>query len=54
MEKYLDINKNDTKVKRFIAVDYFSIKFCLQICSMLLHHIDQGKKFYFYYIYSLL
>ncbi|XP_003698590.1 uncharacterized protein LOC100869963 [Apis florea] len=43
MEKYLDINKNDTKVKSFIAIDYFSIKFCFQICSMLLHHIDQDQ-----------
>lgn len=43
MEKYLDINKNDTKIKSFIAIDYFSIKFCFQICSMLLHHIDQDQ-----------
>ncbi|XP_043788507.1 uncharacterized protein LOC122712731 isoform X3 [Apis laboriosa] len=43
MEKYLDINKNDAKVKSFIAIDYFSIKFCFQICSMLLHHIDQDQ-----------
>lgn len=55
MEKYLDINKNDTKVKSFIAIDYFSIKFCFQICSMLLHHIDQGKKFYlFIYFFRIL
>ncbi|KOX68598.1 X-linked retinitis pigmentosa GTPase regulator like protein [Melipona quadrifasciata] len=43
MDKYLDINKNNTETKNFIAINYFSIKFCLQLCSMLLHHIDQGQ-----------
>ena len=43
MDKYLDINKNNTETRNFIAINYFSIKFCLQVCSMLLHHIDQGK-----------
>ncbi|OAD60135.1 X-linked retinitis pigmentosa GTPase regulator like protein [Eufriesea mexicana] len=42
MDKYLDVNKN-TEGKSFIAVNLFSLKFCLQVCSMLLHNIDQGQ-----------
>ncbi|XP_076290430.1 RCC1 and BTB domain containing protein claret [Lasioglossum baleicum] len=43
MEKYLDTNKNDTEVKSFTAMNYFSSKFCLQVCSLLLHHIGQDQ-----------
>ncbi|XP_015431451.1 PREDICTED: uncharacterized protein LOC107187791 [Dufourea novaeangliae] len=43
MEKYLDANKNDTEVKSLTVINYFSSKFCLQVCSMLLHHIGQGQ-----------
>ncbi|XP_053987652.1 uncharacterized protein LOC128881032 [Hylaeus volcanicus] len=43
MEKYLDMNKNDTEVKSLIVINFFSTKFCLEVCSMLLHHIGQGQ-----------
>ncbi|XP_076160766.1 RCC1 and BTB domain containing protein claret isoform X2 [Ptiloglossa arizonensis] len=43
MEKYLDMNKNDTEVKSLTVVNFFSVKFCIQVCSMLLHHIGQGQ-----------
>ncbi|XP_076756092.1 RCC1 and BTB domain containing protein claret isoform X2 [Xylocopa sonorina] len=43
MNKYLDVSKNDTEAKSSIAINLFSVKFCLQVCSMLLHHIDQGQ-----------
>nr|XP_033323093.1 uncharacterized protein LOC117218656 [Megalopta genalis] len=43
MEKYLDTNKNDTEVKGFTVMNYFSSKFCLQVCSLLLHHIGQDQ-----------
>lgn len=46
MDKYLDINKNNSEAKNFIAINCFSLKFCLQVCSMLLHHIDQSKQSY--------
>ncbi|XP_071855799.1 RCC1 and BTB domain containing protein claret [Bombus fervidus] len=43
MDKYLDINKNNSETKNFIAINCFSLKFCLQVCSTLLHHIDQNQ-----------
>ncbi|XP_034188520.2 RCC1 and BTB domain containing protein claret [Osmia lignaria lignaria] len=43
MDKYLDTNKNDTEVKNSTLVNLFSVKFCLQVCSMLLNHIDQDE-----------
>ncbi|XP_076231996.1 RCC1 and BTB domain containing protein claret [Calliopsis andreniformis] len=43
MEKYLDTNKNDAAAKRVTVVNYFSVNFCLQVCSLLLNHIDQGE-----------
>lgn len=44
MEKYLDTNKNDTESKSFTAINLFSAKFCLHVCSMLLHNIDEGEQ----------
>lgn len=44
MEKYLDTNKNDAAAKNVIVVNYFSVKFCLHVCSLLLNHIEQGKR----------
>ena len=43
MDKYLDTNKNDTEVKNSTLINLFSVKFCLQVCSMLLNHIDQDE-----------
>ncbi|XP_076627928.1 RCC1 and BTB domain containing protein claret isoform X2 [Colletes latitarsis] len=43
MEKYLDTNKNDTEVKSLTIINFFSTKFSLQVCSMLLQHIGQGQ-----------
>ncbi|XP_076673695.1 RCC1 and BTB domain containing protein claret [Andrena cerasifolii] len=43
MQKYLDTNKNDAESKSVTVVNFFSVTFCLQVCSMLLDHIDQGE-----------
>lgn len=40
---YSDENKNDETSKSMNMTDLFSSKFCLQICSMLLQHINEGK-----------
>ncbi|EFN83345.1 X-linked retinitis pigmentosa GTPase regulator-like protein [Harpegnathos saltator] len=42
--RYLDANKyNNTEDKSFCVIDLFSIKFCLQVLSLLLQHIDQDE-----------
>lgn len=43
IEMYSDENKNDETSKSMNITDLFSSKFCLQICSMLLQHINEGK-----------
>ncbi|XP_043498025.1 uncharacterized protein LOC122521394 isoform X1 [Polistes fuscatus] len=43
MEMYSDENKNDEKSTSMNMTDLFSSKFCLQICSMLLQHINEGQ-----------
>ncbi|XP_076387306.1 RCC1 and BTB domain containing protein claret isoform X2 [Megachile rotundata] len=43
MDKYLDTNKNDVEVKNFNLINLFSVNFCLQVCSMLLNHIDRDE-----------
>lgn len=47
MEKYLDAKMYDTEDTNFCTFDLFSIKFCLQVLSMLLQDIDQGYYFIF-------
>ncbi|KAK2577382.1 hypothetical protein KPH14_003497 [Odynerus spinipes] len=43
IEMYSDENKNDERARCKNARDLFSSKFCLQICSMLLQHINEGQ-----------
>lgn len=47
MEKYLDTNKCDKENKNWRISDLFSLKFCLQILSMLMQHIDEGFFLFF-------
>lgn len=47
MEKYRDTNKCDKESKNDWRInDLFSLKFCLQILSMLMQHIDEGFSFF--------
>ncbi|XP_014467574.1 PREDICTED: uncharacterized protein LOC106740753 isoform X2 [Dinoponera quadriceps] len=42
--RYLDANKySNMEDKSFCVVDLFSVKFCLQVLSLLLQHIDQDE-----------
>ncbi|XP_043664622.1 uncharacterized protein LOC122627529 isoform X1 [Vespula pensylvanica] len=43
IEMYSDENKNDERSKSMNVTDLFSSKFCLQVCSMLLQHINEGQ-----------
>ncbi|KAH0535397.1 uncharacterized protein LOC123267719 [Cotesia glomerata] len=37
------LNEEDTNKNECMIINYVSTNFCLQVCQMLLHHIDTGK-----------
>lgn len=42
IERYLNISKYGDEGKDWCANNLFSTKFCLQVLSMLMQHIDEG------------